>query len=263
MQKVIGLKQRVRTAKFQEHYNQAQMFYHSLARHEKEHLIGAFCFELSRCDDERVYKRYTDLLKNIDYDLATVVARKVNGIAPDEPGRPRYEKIDPTLSQVYFMPKEPTIKSRRIAILVADGFNETEVVGVRAALKSGMATTWIIGPRRAKIYAKGQALGSGNGLVADHTFEDHRSTMFDAIYVPSGEESAKTLMKNGRAIHWIREAFGHCKAIGAIGEGKRPFSLAYLVRAYGYVFVQVSLSSNVLWICLKSSSSTLRTTTLS
>jgi len=28
------------------------------------------------------------------------------------------------------------------------------------------------------------------------------------------------LMKNGRALHWIKEAFGHCKTIGAIGDGK-------------------------------------------
>ncbi len=28
-----------------------------------------------------------------------------------------------------------------------------------------------------------------------------------------------TLSKSGRAVHWVREAFGHLKAIGATGEG--------------------------------------------
>ena len=26
------------------------------------------------------------------------------------------------------------------------------------------------------------------------------------------------MRKNGRALHWVREAFGHLKAIGAVGE---------------------------------------------
>jgi len=214
MEKVIGIKQRANGPKFKEHYNQAQLFFNSLAPHEKEHLINAFCFELSHCDDERVYKRYTDLLNNIDFDLATTIARRVNGTVPDKAGRSNARKTDPTLSQLHYAPQTPTIKSRRIAILVADGFHESEVLAVRALLKSGMATTWIIGLRRNKIAAAG-----GSGLVADHTFDDQRSTMFDAIYVPSGAEHAQTLAKNGRVIHWIREAFGHCKPIGAIGEG--------------------------------------------
>lgn len=219
MEKVIGMKQRVRTAKFQEHYNQAQMFYNSLRPYEKQHVVNAFSFELAHCDDERVYKRYTDLLNNIDFDLATTVARKINGVVPEKPARDVFPLADRTLSQTHYAPKDPTIASRRIAILVADGFNEAEVSGVRAMLASAKASCWIIGPRRNMIYSAGESIGTGTGLVADHHFEDQRSTMFDAVYIPSGEEHTKTLARTGRVIHWIREAFAHCKAIGAIGEG--------------------------------------------
>jgi catalase len=38
------------------------------------------------------------------------------------------------------------------------------------------------------------------------------------VFVPGGEKSVETLRKNGRAVHWVREAFGHLKAIGATGE---------------------------------------------
>lgn len=213
MEKVIGMKQRVRGAKFQEHYNQAQLFYNSLTPWEKQHMIDAFAFELSHCDDQRVYEQYTRILNNVDFELAKTVAEKVNGVIPDKPARSNHGQSSRPLSQLYFAPQQPTIKTRRIAVLVADGFNEKEVVAVRALLKTSMATTWVIGPRRAKINSK-----EGGGLVADHSFEDQRSTMFDAFYIPSGEEHAKSLLKNGRAIHWVREAFGHCKAIGAVGE---------------------------------------------
>ncbi|KAF8151578.1 hypothetical protein B0H34DRAFT_134038 [Crassisporium funariophilum] len=59
--------------------------------------------------------------------------------------------------------------------------------------------------------------------------------MFDAICIPSGAKHAEALMSNGRAIHWIREAFGHCKAIGAIGPG-----VAVVLHALGLPEVQVT-----------------------
>ncbi|KXN82631.1 Catalase A [Leucoagaricus sp. SymC.cos] len=218
-QKVEGIKQRVRGAKFQEHYDHAQLFYNSLAPHEKAHLVSAISFELSHCDDPEVYQTYTKLLNNIDLDLARAVAQNVDGVVPDKPGRTNHGKKSASLSQEYFRPKTPTIASRRIAILLADGFNEVEVQAVRAALAKEKATTWIIGPRRGKIQPAVDVLGTGEPITADHHFEGQRSTLFDAIFVPSGGTHAKSLIKNGRAVHWVKEAFGHCKAIGAIGDG--------------------------------------------
>ncbi|OCH96690.1 catalase [Obba rivulosa] len=217
--KVEGIKQRVRSAKFQEHYSHAQLFYNSLTDYEKQHIINAVSFELSHCDDPVVYKTYTQILNNIDFNLAKQVAINVGGDVPDQPARQNHGHSTPTLSQPYYAPKEPTIISRRIAILLADGFDIAEVKALRAAFKVGLATTYIIGPRRGKVYAAGQKPGTGEGLQADHHYEGQRSTLFDALIIPSGAEHAKKLAENGRTIHWVREAFGHCKPIGAIGDG--------------------------------------------
>ncbi|PCH36976.1 catalase [Wolfiporia cocos MD-104 SS10] len=217
-QKVQGIKQRVRSAKFQEHYNQAQLFYNSLTDYEKAHLISAISFELSHCDDPVVYETYSKVLNNIDLNLAKQIAENVGGIVPEAPARPNHGKSSKSLSQLYYAPKEPTIVSRRIAILIADGFDMAEVEGLRAAFKAGQATTWIIGPRRGKIYPKGQSAASGVHVWADHHFEGQRSTMYDACIIPSGAEHVQKLAQNGRTLHWVREAFGHCKAIGALGE---------------------------------------------
>jgi catalase len=119
------------------------------------------------------------------------------------------------LSQQYYAPKEP-IASRRIAILLADGFNLAEVQAVRAALASAGALNFVIGPCRGKISS---SRGLGDSITADHNFEGQRSTMFDAVFIPFGTELVETLVSNGRAVRWVREAFGHCKAIGTIGEG--------------------------------------------
>ena len=227
-EKVAGIKQRVRGAKFQEHFNQAQLFYNSLSSYEKNHLQSAIAFELSHCDDPQVYETYTKLLNNIDTPMARVVAEKVNGTTPEGLPCKNHGKKSEPLSQLYYAPKKPTIASRRIAILVADGFNMAEVEAVRAMLAKEKATTWIIGPRRGKVYAAAAALdgkpqedvGSAPCLVADHHFEGQRSTLFDAFYIPSGAEHANKLNESGRVVHWVREAFGHCKAIAAIGEGR-------------------------------------------
>ncbi|TFY83317.1 hypothetical protein EWM64_g695 [Hericium alpestre] len=212
-QKVEGMKQRIRGAKFQEHFNQAQLFYNSLAPYEKQHLVNAISFELDHCDDRGVYEQYTKILNFIDFNLAKQVALSVGGVVPDRPAKPNHGDSSRSLSQLYYAPKTPTIKSRRIAILVADGFNLAEVLAIRAALSAAQALTFVIGPRRGEVFS-----AEGRSLAADHHYEGQRSTLFDAVFIPSGEH-AYALANNGRAIHWIREAFGHCKTIGAIGEG--------------------------------------------
>ncbi|KAI0762682.1 catalase [Fomes fomentarius] len=218
-QKVQGIKQRLRTEKFQEHFDQAQLFYNSLTDYEKAHLAAALSFELDHCDDPVVYETYTKVLNNIDFNLAKQVAVNVGGVIPDKTARENRGQTSAKLSQLSFAPKQPTIKSRRIAILVADGFNLGEVQALRAALKAGMANTFVIGPRRGPVYPDGEEVGSDKGYSSDHHFEGQRSTMFDAILIPGGAKHAQALADNGRTIHWIREAFGHCKAIGALGEG--------------------------------------------
>ena len=71
-QKVAGIKKRLNGPKFKEHFNQPQLFVNSLAPHEFEHLVGAFSFELSHCDDETVVQNSIKRLNDIDFNLAKV-----------------------------------------------------------------------------------------------------------------------------------------------------------------------------------------------
>ncbi len=218
--KISGIKERMRGLKFQEHYSQAQLFYNSLADHEKFHLIKAISFELSHCDDPMVYKNAIPRLNEIDHDMAVQVAKNVGGPTPSQPNQKNHGKKSKGLSQLDFMPKIPSIKSRRIAILVADGFDVGVVEAAKGAFVAAGAVPFVIGPRRGEIFPAG---ASEKGIFADHHYEGQRSTMFDAIFIPSGKECAQTLASNGRAIHWVLEAFGHLKAIGAVGEGKHEY----------------------------------------
>lgn len=142
----------------------------------------------------------------------------VGGDSPTETAHPNHGKTAPRLSQTEF-PGKLTIATRRIAMIIADGFDQAMLEAVRGALNAQGATTHVIAPRRGMIFPAGIDPESGTGgLMPDHHLEAQRSTMFDAIYVNPGIQSTLTLRENGRAVHWIREAFGHLKTIGALGD---------------------------------------------
>jgi catalase len=81
-EKVVGIKQRLHSRKFKEHFSQAQLFWNSIAPHEKAHIIAALSFELDHCDDPVVYERMVERLCDIDLGLAEAVAEKVGAPSP-------------------------------------------------------------------------------------------------------------------------------------------------------------------------------------
>jgi catalase len=124
---IEGFKEWSRSTKFEEHYSQAQLFY---APYKKAHLVSAFSFELSHCDDPVVYKNMSVWLSKIDDGLAWQVALNVGGVIP-EPVDTNHKQMSAGLSQRDFAPKEAMIVMRRIAILITYGVNAEEVKWLR------------------------------------------------------------------------------------------------------------------------------------
>jgi len=214
-EKLAGIKVRARSKKFKDHLSQAQLFFNSLSPVEKTHLTNALCFELDHCEEEIVYQRLAGRLADIDLGLSQSVAQMVGADVPKEAGATNRGQKAKNLSQFDFLPSVPTIASRKVAILVADGYDSATVASVRAALMAASAIPLVIGTRRSAL----RPAGGGEDIKPDHHLEGMRSTMVDAVFVPGGSASVEALSKNGRALHWIREAFGHLKAIAAVGEG--------------------------------------------
>ena len=224
-EKVAGVKVRLKSKKFKEHINQAQLFWNSQSPPEKHHLIAALGFELDHCDDPTVYTCMVDRLCDIDLELAQAVAEKAGAPTPEKQGKPNHGKKFASLSQTFFQPKEPTIATRRVAILIADGYDSVAYNGVLTALKAAKAFPFTIGPKRQTVFAAGENPSTGKGVQPDHHFEGMRSTMFDSIFIPGGSH-VESFMKMGRVVHWVREAYGHLKAIGATGEGVKLVKMA-------------------------------------
>ncbi|RFU76666.1 catalase [Trichoderma arundinaceum] len=216
--RVAGIKERAKSAKFKDHFSQAQLFFNSLSEIEKSHLLAAFSFELDHCDEPVVYERLVKRLTDIDLGLAQSVGQMVGGAIPDKAARANHGKKAKGLSQLEFLPDQPIIASRRIGIIIADGYDPIAFNAIYGAAKGAKAIPLVIGTRRSEIFPDGESI-SGKGTIPDHHLEGQRSTMFDAIFVPGGKQAIETLSKSGRALHYIREAFGHLKPIGATGEG--------------------------------------------
>ncbi|ROV94480.1 hypothetical protein VSDG_05923 [Cytospora chrysosperma] len=226
-QKVEGLKQRVKSKKFREHFKQAQLFYNSLSPVEKNHVMSSFGFELDHCDDPIVYESLATRLADIDLDLAQQVAELVGAKVPEKEGNPNHGKKAKGLSQLEYPAFTPTIASRRVALIIADGYDSVAFNSVKTAVAAAGAVPFIIGTKRSEIFSAGQKKEQGKGVRPDHHLEGFRSTMVDAVFVPGGRESIDTLKKNGRALHWVREAFGHLKTVGGTGEGVELLQMAF------------------------------------
>ena len=74
----------------------------------------------------------------------------------------------------------------------------------------------------------GQVVGTRSGMLntaaggeieTDKSFATAGSVLFDAVFVPGGASSVAALRDKGDAVHFVNEAYKHCKPIGSVGEG--------------------------------------------
>ena len=203
-----GGKTRARSDTFGDHFSQARMFYISLADWEQLHVAQAFQFELTKVTSADVRARVLTLLANVDADLTKKVADYLGMAAPS--GKPNTAiKASPALS----MAKQPaSAATRKVAILVSDDVKDADVKAVQDALK-GAGAMWEVvgthlGPQK-----------DAKGVVATQTFDTTASVLYDAVYVPGGQKG-QALLTNGKAVHFVEEAFAHFKPIAVAGETK-------------------------------------------
>ncbi|PGH11769.1 catalase A [Helicocarpus griseus UAMH5409] len=248
-------KGRMLSKKFREHVNQAQLFYNSLSEYEQLHVQKAFCFELDHCDDPIVYNRLVERLTEIDLPLAKAVAEKVGAPTPEQAGRANRGQKTINLSQKYINDRQlnpPTIKGRKVAILIGDGYDAVAFTSMKTALKAMNAMPIVIGTKRQAIFADHEDSSKSKGVVPDHNYIGQQSTLFDATFIPGGSH-IKELGQLGPFQHWIAEQFGHCKAIGATGEAVNLVAQV-LTNLPGLEVASASASHPVEWYGVVTSS---------
>ena len=216
-ERVEGHKIRNRSESFGDHFSQATLFWNSMSEPEKEHIIGAYTFELGKV--ERVFireRQVNEILANIDLELARRVAENLGlpvRTAPTAPAKTSSVRSSPALSLVNHLPGH--IKSRKVAILVANGVDGVAIDAFKSKLAKEGALAKIIGPSPAPVKT-----ADGKMLVVDAAMDGMPSVMFDAVFVPGGADAVAAMAQSGEAKHYLLEAYKHLKPVVVTGEAR-------------------------------------------
>ncbi|MFB4307566.1 catalase [Actinomadura sp. GTD37] len=211
-ERVDGTKIRKRSESFADHYSQATLFWNSMTDWEKEHIVGAFRFELGKCDHMHIREAVVGHLNHVDHDLAVRVAQGIGVAPPASPAAANHGRSSPALSQAN-TPAD-SVRGRKIAILVADGVDSGAVTAVGDAFTGAGAVCEVLAAEDGHVQA-----ADGGRVEVTRAMPTVASVLYDAVFVPGGEESVRTLAQDGDAVHFVAEAFVHCKAVGAHDAG--------------------------------------------
>jgi catalase len=227
-----GQKGRVRPESFADHYSQARLFYRSQTEFEQAHIASALVFELSKVEHPHVREAIVGHLRHIEGSLAERVASGL-GMAtlPDAP-KPATPVINLPLSpalQIIGKAKK-TLEGRCVGLLIADGSDATLIKALTKAVAEAGASFKIVAPK-----VGGASLSDGRHVSADGQLAGTPSVIFDAVAVVLSEAGAALLSREAAAIDFVRDAFGHLKAIALDAGGLTILSAAGIERDDGVV----------------------------
>jgi catalase len=205
-----GDKLRIRPESFADHYSQARLFFNSQTENEQAHIASAIVFELSKVTIKHVTPRVLSNLRNVSEDLAARVAKglgiplpaKAASAAPVQDFKP-----SPKLSIQKNM--KETLQGRCVGILIADGSDAAAINKLKKAVEKAGGSSKLISPK-----LNGIVLSDQSTIKADGQLAGTPSQLFDAAAVILSDEGTAMMLKEGAAVQWVMDAFGHLKAIG-------------------------------------------------
>src|ERR1051325_738678 len=121
------------------------------------------------------------------------------------------------------------LDGKKVAILVADGFEQVEMTKPRAALKDAGAETKIVSLKPGKIQGMNHA-DKGDKFDVDLTVDSARPEDFDALMIPGGLMNPDALRSDEDALEFARHFFQAGKPVAAICHGPQLLISADLVR---------------------------------
>ncbi|MBW8313889.1 MAG: catalase [Hydrogenophaga sp.] len=219
-QPLEGDKLRGKPEKFADHYTQASLFYESQTTVEKAHIAGGFRFELSKLTVPAIRERMVSSLVNVSEELAATVAAGL-GIAvpkamPKALAHPTAPEVTTSAAlSLMALPGDGGIRSRSVAILVADGVDGKSVATAQAALRAAGAQVHLIGPRLGPVKP-----ASGEPLEATGTLENSPPVLFDGVVLPDGAAGVKALAALIEVMDFISNQHRHGKTLLALGASK-------------------------------------------
>lgn len=231
-ERIDAQKIRDRSESFSDHFSQATLFYNSQTAVEQNHIVKALRFELGKVETIAIRQRMVNILSQVNKSLAAKVAKGL-GLEVGAPEKPinhgigadaDSEKYEPksvpqavetsaALSMINNPTVTPTILTRQVAFLCAEGVNAFAIKALKTALLKAGAGVKIIAPHLGSIKAD-----DGSSIMVDQSYLIAASVLFDAVYIPDGKNT-DSLKAIPEVAEFINDAYKHCKVIGADGTG--------------------------------------------
>ncbi|SES30806.1 catalase [Pedobacter rhizosphaerae] len=242
-ERIDAQKIRARSRSFFDHFSQARLFLNSQSDAEKNHLLDAFSFELGKVKMVQIRERMLALLAHVDAGLAAEVAyalglsvpnislTELNGSIPADADKASYTpeqvKESPFKSDALSMAGtvKDSVSTRKVAILAADGVDGKALSKVKDTLVSKGAVVHVIAPKLGFIISM-----DDTQIAVDESFLTAASVLYDAVYVPAGANSVATLEAEANAVHFLNQAFKHCKAIAVDKAAIQVIEASYFFK---------------------------------
>jgi catalase len=123
--------------------------------------------------------------------------------------------VSPALS-LFARPGDGSIRTRRVAILVADGCDGKSLVALADRLTGAGAV-----PRFVSTTLGAVQPADGDAIEVDVSLEAAPAVLYDALVLPDGTEAINVLRADGRTLEFIKDQYRHCKPILALGTSDR------------------------------------------
>ena len=117
---------------------------------------------------------------------------------------------------------EKKLKGKKVAILVADGFEQVELTGPQQALEEAGAETLIVSPNEESV-AGWHHYDAGDLFDVDVPLEEADAGDFDALLLPGGVANPDQLRMKPEAVRFVKAFFDAGKPVAAICHG--PWTL--------------------------------------
>jgi catalase len=227
-----GVKGRIRAESFADHYSQAKQFFISQSSYEQAHIVSALIFELSKVEHLHIREAMVSHLRHISEDLASRVASGLGfkKIPDAYKSASIVQEMPPSPALQIISKMKDTLLGRSIGILIADGSDASAINAIKMAATEDGASVKIVAPK-----IGGAKLSDGSMIKVDGQLAGTPSVLFDAVAIIVSSEGAKKLSTDAAAIDFIRDAFGHLKAIATDKGGDVLLKIANLRGDSGVV----------------------------
>jgi catalase len=166
-----------------------------------------------------IRERIVSMLANVADQLAQAVAEGLGiDVPPPMPTVvPKNAKPEVKVSSALSLlarPGDGSVKTRRIAIFVANGVDAESLATLHTALGDAGAVPRFVGVRLGTVTGADDAT-----LTVEVTLEAMPSVLFDALVIPDGAAAIESLSLEGHALEFVKDQYRHCKPILALGAG--------------------------------------------